>query len=93
MYFAKGELRLTKEDIDNFCKDCGTCCESLSQEEKIELVKHFGQAERFHISKKCIYLINHKCISYEERPKLCKEWKCRVLEKLKDSFNNKCRID
>lgn len=91
MFFSKGTLVLEKDDIDNFCKNCGTCCRTLTLEDKIELVGHFGQSGKF-LSDICPFSSKYGCIKYKDRPSVCKDWTCGVVELLKESFDNRCRV-
>ena len=85
MYYVGNELRVNLEDINNFCKNCGTCCQNLTLQDKIELVRHFKHPERF-LTGICPYSSKYGCIKYKDRPQVCREWKCGVVEMLKDRF-------
>ncbi len=92
MYWNKGVLCLTKEDINDLCgKYCSDCCHSLSQKEKIELVRFFGRAEDF-LSDDCPYSSENGCTTYKFRPELCKKWSCSVIEKIRKLYDTKCII-
>ncbi len=86
MYLLEGNLVISKEDIKSFCKDCGSCCRDLTLEDKIDLVRHFGNSGRF-LKEKCPFSSKYGCIKYKERPQVCRKWRCGVVEFLESMFN------
>lgn len=86
MYVNKSDLCLTKDDLDNLCKNCGSCCRDLTLQDKIELVRHFKHPERF-LTDICPFSSKYGCIKYNDRPTVCREWKCGVVETLQKEYN------
>lgn len=91
MHWADGGfLALSKKDLKDFCKYCGTCCENLVLTDKIEI---FLSSGRMVTGKVCKYhdhnySINGKCTIHNNKPKRCTKWKCGVPEKLSNlKFN------
>lgn len=85
---AGDNLVLSKEDIDNFCKICGTCCTNLYFVDKLEIFLSSGRFVGF--GETCKYYRDDEvgvfghCNIENKKPKICVKWKkCGVVEKLK----------
>lgn len=85
MYVINNELRITKEDLEDFCKNCGTCCQQLTMQDKIELSMSFGMIIWEDV---CPRSTKEGCSEYENRPDYCRRWSCGVVEKLQSQFKN-----
>ena len=75
-------VQLTKKDIDDLCKNCGTCCNQLTIEDRIHLVAFFGRAEDF-LTEQCPYASDNGCTTYDFRPEACREWTCGVVKHIR----------
>lgn len=73
--------------INNFCKNCGSCCRQLTMQDKIEISISFGITIWEDI---CPYSTKEGCSEYENRAVVCRRWSCGVVEKLKDFFKTIC---
>lgn len=80
---------LSKSDIDNLCKNCGSCCRNLTLQDKIELVIFFGHAEKF-LTDVCPYSSGNGCTTYDFRPQVCQEWQCGVVDILRNKLGEAC---
>ena len=59
------------------CRHCGECCSNLSFVEQIMISLH---TKRFMFHKVCDFLrCDNLCDIYNNRPKLCREFKCGVF--------------
>jgi len=89
MRVENGELILTREDVNSFCKNCGGCCRNLTLEDSCILIRHFGreyEPGKFW-GNECLFSTGAGCAKYEVRPRACKEWRCGVVEVLKEKLN------
>lgn len=56
------------------CKKCGLCCKNMYLYDKIMISLH---TKSFMFSKDCKFLNkDNTCKIYNNRPKLCRDWKC-----------------
>jgi hypothetical protein len=75
------------DEIDDFCRTCGSCCRNLVLLDKIEL---FLSAGIIVIGKICKYSdLSSKggCKIYHKKPKCCSRWTCGVPQLLTDRYN------
>jgi uncharacterized cysteine cluster protein YcgN (CxxCxxCC family) len=77
------KLVLNEIEVDNFCKECGSCCKNLNLQDKIELTEHFGIAFTEDV---CRYSSKYGCIKYANRSKYCKDWNCGAVEMLRSKL-------
>lgn len=87
MHVEKDVLCLTKQDIDNFCKDCGSCCTELVFWDKVEIFFSSGRLVTLGTAsgKVCKYWKGN-CSIQENKPKCCVKWNCGVVEMLRQQL-------
>jgi hypothetical protein len=83
---TNNKLILSKDDVENLCRKCGSCCRELDIQDRIVIS---FQLKEIIISKVCPYTTKDGCSIREREPKHCKQWLCGVVENLKSFFTSK----